>query len=197
MTVPTGTVRPPRFSATGAATPPYRFAKSSLTRLDLPNPARAKTKERRLTICRTMSNRGMTAGSRICNRSSPPTRGSWPPYTNSPKARKPSSTALELSALAPGHMTQQLVGQERHLGSYMRQATVRGHENRLLVASIAEHTEDSDVDAILQELFSQILRNGPVFALLAQRIVLTSRRHQPALRRDRCDTSQDGLVVVL
>jgi hypothetical protein len=77
MTVPTGTSRPLRLCVTGPEGPPYRFANSSLTRFDLPKPARAKTKERRLTRCR-MSKRGRIAGSRTWSRSSVPTRASWP-----------------------------------------------------------------------------------------------------------------------
>ena len=47
--VPTGASRPPLFGTAGPAPFPYRSANSSLTKLDLPKPARAKTKDRRLT----------------------------------------------------------------------------------------------------------------------------------------------------
>lgn len=96
MTVPTFAC-PQRDRVTGSVA--YSRENSSLIRLDLPNPALAKTKLRRETSCETW-NFGKMAGHSGTIQSSAPARGSSPAYTNSPNARNPISAAVGSPSVA-------------------------------------------------------------------------------------------------
>jgi hypothetical protein len=90
----------------------------------------------------------------------------------------------------------QIVGQERDLRADVRKAAVRGDEDDL-VAVLAYHAEDSDVDFVLEVLVAEVLRDGTIIPNRTDRIILSRRGDEPTPGGDRGNSAKDRLVVVL
>jgi hypothetical protein len=90
------------------------------------------------------------------------------------------------------------IGQERDLGADVGEAAVRGDEDRGFVAAdLPQHTEDSDIDAVLQVLVAEVFRDLAFLADCADRVVLTRGRDESALGGDGSDSPEDRFTFVL
>lgn len=92
-----------------------------------------------------------------------------------------------------GDFTQDLVTWKGNLATNMRQSTMGG-DKRQPITILAQNTEYTDVDSILEILLTQIFRNRPFLADCTDIELFAGAERQLALRRKGCDAAYHCLI---
>jgi hypothetical protein len=92
-------------------------------------------------------------------------------------------------------LAEKIVRGKRDLAPEMRKTSMRGSKLDFR-GSVPQHTEHTDVDAILEVLIAEVIGHNPVLLHGANAVVLTLSRSQPTVREEGRDSPEHGFLFM-